>query len=292
MPVNCGSSQSPSARCVRASHATARSTARPRSPAASSASSAQAVCDAVESPSPGAPSVGVGAQVLAEAAVGVLHRLEPAHRAADREVVGGSARRDQRGHHGARAVEVVRAPAPEPRAVRLLLAQQPRDARCCTRGSSRVALEREHLDHVRGDVGATADRSPRRSRRTAARGTARACCRRRTPRSRRRDDCMPQRPRDRARRARPRARRRRACAPRAARGSPRRCRRCRDSGRCRTRTPSRSASSCGRRTVQSPGMRTSSRSVHSAARASAGWSGATPASRSAIIASAVSQTGD
>ena len=53
VPVKCGSSQEPSARWVSASQATPRSTALlSRSPAASSASSAQAVWEAVEAPWP------------------------------------------------------------------------------------------------------------------------------------------------------------------------------------------------------------------------------------------------
>ncbi len=52
MPVNSGSSQLPSGRWVRTSQSTPRVTAADRSPAASSASSAQAVCEAVEVPRP------------------------------------------------------------------------------------------------------------------------------------------------------------------------------------------------------------------------------------------------
>ncbi len=57
VPVNCGSSQVPSGSWVRTSQSTPRSTAglaRPSgpSPAASSAISAHAVCEAVESPRP------------------------------------------------------------------------------------------------------------------------------------------------------------------------------------------------------------------------------------------------
>ena len=53
VPVKYGSSQEPSSRWVPASQAMPRSTALPsRSPAASSASSAQAVWEAVEAPRP------------------------------------------------------------------------------------------------------------------------------------------------------------------------------------------------------------------------------------------------
>ncbi len=53
VPVKYGSSQDPSSFCVSASQRMPRSTALPsRSPAASSASSAQAVCEAVDTPRP------------------------------------------------------------------------------------------------------------------------------------------------------------------------------------------------------------------------------------------------
>lgn len=53
VPVKYGSSQDPSSRWVSASHSTPRSTAlESRSPAASRAISAQAVCEAVEAPRP------------------------------------------------------------------------------------------------------------------------------------------------------------------------------------------------------------------------------------------------
>src|ERR671936_2199355 len=52
---------------------------------------------------------------------------------------------------GSRAVDVVDAPAPEPRAVRFLLAQQPVDATPDRRLVARLRSER--LQRVRGDVG-------------------------------------------------------------------------------------------------------------------------------------------
>ena len=52
VPVNQGSSHVPSSVWRSTSHATPRSTAGDRSPAASSASSAHAVCDAALSPRP------------------------------------------------------------------------------------------------------------------------------------------------------------------------------------------------------------------------------------------------
>jgi hypothetical protein len=61
--------------------------------------------------------------------------------------------RGERGHDGARAVEVVRAPAAEPGAVGLLLAEQVLDAAPCGR-VVRAPLEGERLEHVRCHVGA------------------------------------------------------------------------------------------------------------------------------------------
>src|SRR5258708_7654486 len=70
----------------------------------------------------------VGAQVLAEAAVVVLHPLEPRDRAPHAPVAGKPAS-SECGNDGADAVDVVRAPAPEPGAVRLLLGKQVVDPR-------------------------------------------------------------------------------------------------------------------------------------------------------------------
>jgi hypothetical protein len=52
VPVNCGSSQPPSSRCVQTSQRMPRSIASEVPSAASNASSAQAVWDAVEAPRP------------------------------------------------------------------------------------------------------------------------------------------------------------------------------------------------------------------------------------------------
>ena len=92
----------------------------------------------------------VRAEVLAEAAVLVLHAPEPRNRAAHAPVLAQAAR-DERGNGGAGAVDVVRAPAAEPRAVGLLRAQQPLEP-APRLGSVRPALERERLEDVRGDV--------------------------------------------------------------------------------------------------------------------------------------------
>src|SRR5205807_3359146 len=72
---------------------------------------------------PGAPGL-VAVVALAPAAVRILPALEPAHRALDRGVIGADTGLRKRGQHGPRAIDVVRAPAAEPRAVRLLLSAQ------------------------------------------------------------------------------------------------------------------------------------------------------------------------
>src|SRR5579862_1676217 len=86
----------------------------------------------------------VGAQVLAEPAVLVLDALEPRDGAPYALVLGEPGGGERR-HDGADAVDVVRAPAPEPRPVRLLRAQQPVDPL-----TGRDLLVRKQLDHVRG----------------------------------------------------------------------------------------------------------------------------------------------
>ncbi len=144
----------------------------------------------------------------------------------------GTPQASRRGQGGAGAVEMVDAPAAEPRAVRLLLGEQP--AQAALDGVA-VALRRQRLERVRGDVGArlvgdlaeVAERDlvePHRAR-----------CRRRTRPSRRRATACRRASRA---RAAPRRRRRRARAARAGR-RPRR--RCRDRCRSRTRTPSHRA---------------------------------------------------
>ena len=75
--------------CHQPAHA-ARDAPRQRSPAACSASSAQAVCEAVLGPRPIHARVVVGARVLAPAAVLVLVALQPAHRAPDARRSAGS----------------------------------------------------------------------------------------------------------------------------------------------------------------------------------------------------------
>ena len=161
-----------------------RSTGSELSPASSSASSAHAVWEAVDSPEPRLALVGVGAQVLAPAAVVVLDAIQPAHGARHGRMLRRKPRLAQRRQHRAGAVQVVRAPATEPRALRLLLraAATARRAGCADRSR---ALRRPASPPRGPSRRRSADRSPRRSRRRAARGRAGACCPRRRRRSRR-----------------------------------------------------------------------------------------------------------
>src|SRR5919199_3497256 len=75
---------------------------------------------------PGAPLVAdvVRATVLSKAAVRVLHRAEPGHRAAHGGVLMRDAGRLERGQRRPGPVDVIHAPAPEPGAVLLLLGEQ------------------------------------------------------------------------------------------------------------------------------------------------------------------------
>ena len=117
------SSHPPSGRWLRDQPGARRApTALRRSPAASSASSAHAVCDGVDAPAPAPARVAVRAQVLAPAAVGVLVARRARRRPGGSAVVlGGDAGRDQRRHHRPGAVDVVGAPATEPGSVGLLV---------------------------------------------------------------------------------------------------------------------------------------------------------------------------
>ena len=165
---------------------------RSRSPAACSASSAQAVCDAVDSPRPLQRRVVVGAQVLAPAAVGVLHL-----RSSQRDGARGSTRAragcPRRPAPGRRRRCRRRgcAPAAEPGAVGLLLAQQPVDPALRGRVARAAPRPAEHLDHVRGDVGARRVDHLAEVAERELRGSARWCCRRRTRPSRRRATRIP-----------------------------------------------------------------------------------------------------
>ena len=267
---------SPSARWVRDQERDARGrpTARRARPAASSASSAHAVCEAVDVAAADPRRVVVGAQVLAPAAVGVLVRRRASR---PRARIGGrrgvDAGRDQRRHDRAGAVDVVGAPAAEPRPVGLLRARAASATPRRHAGASGQALGGEHLDDVRGDVGRRrvdhlAEVAERQLRSTSLRVLSASNAPQ--PPSR---DCMPSRPRhaalDRGAQPSPAPGARRGAAP----APPRRCRRCRGSRRCRTRRPSRPGASPGRRTAQSPGTRISSPSSQSARGEQAGSSG-------------------
>ena len=122
VPVNCGSSQPPSARWVRdqprdaaldAAAAVARrrraARAAPRPSATRSTRRARPTAGRVERRSSPQPPSAFWCSVQPRAP-----------RAGSRDWSGVDARRDQRGHHGAGAVDVVGAPPAEPGAVRLL----------------------------------------------------------------------------------------------------------------------------------------------------------------------------
>ena len=142
-------------------------------------------------------------------------------------------------HRRPRSVDVVDAPASEPRAVGLLLAQQPlaRGARARIVGE---ALLGEHLDHVGRHVGARrVDHLAEVAERQLAAERARVVDVERGEAAvlaLHAEDPV-DRAADRRLDARP--------GSRAAPSRPRRCRRCRDSCRSRTRTPSRSARGSG-----------------------------------------------
>ena len=159
-------------------------------PAASRASIAHAVCEAVDSPRPAQAGSVVGPQILAPAAVRILVLDEPAHGPPDAGLVRQYAGGDEGRHDGTGAVHVVRAPATEPGAVWLLGAQQPghpAPRRPGSRRGPRRPAPRPYAPSRRP----TAGRPPRRSRRRAAWSPAGRCCRRQRraqPPSR---DCIP-----------------------------------------------------------------------------------------------------
>src|SRR6476659_3438691 len=72
--------------------------------------------------------IGIGADVLAEAAALLLDGVEPRDGAAHRGMVVRDAAGLEPGQRGAGAVDVVHAPAAVPRAVLLLLGEEPLDA--------------------------------------------------------------------------------------------------------------------------------------------------------------------
>ena len=244
MPVYCGSSQPPSARWCR--DQPARPRARPRRTALARGVQREQRPRGLRGGAGAAPDPGrvvVGAAVLAPAAVLVLVGSQPVDRAADAPGRRpGRRRRPARGTAGAGAVDVVDAPAPEPRAVGLLLVEQPARSRRGAVARRLAGPERASIStRVRGDVGARRVDHLAEVAERAARARARGCCRRRTRPSRRRRSAS-RRPTRTAAGDRPHRRARSPGDRRgAARARPRRCRRRRGSCRSRTRTPSRRA---------------------------------------------------
>src|SRR6266545_101117 len=94
--------------------------------------------------------IAVGTQVFAEAAVLVLYTRQPLDRGVHAGMIAQPTGR-KRGEDGARSVDVIRAPAAEPRAVALLLAEKPLDA-ALRLGGARKTFVRQQLDHVGGHV--------------------------------------------------------------------------------------------------------------------------------------------
>ena len=230
----------------------------------------------------------VGAQVLAPAAVLVLVRLEPGDGRADRGCGAGQPAATSAGTAGAGAVDVVGAPAPEPRAVRLLGGEQPLDAapgrRSSASGPSRASISTTCA--VTSALGGSITSPKSQNGSFAAERAVLSASN------------APQPPSATACRASSATRAR--CGRSTARpGVPRPQRQHHlggvvDVGVVVVGELERPAArrQPGRRTAQSPGCTISSPSSQSAARASAGWSAGRPASASAITASAVSQTGD
>ena len=93
------------------------------SPAASSPSSAHAVCEGVLAPMPRVFGIVVAAARLAPAAIGVLHHANPLGGLLHLRLVVIEADCIKSAQHQERAVDVVHAPAAEPASVRLLLAE-------------------------------------------------------------------------------------------------------------------------------------------------------------------------
>src|SRR4029077_11833492 len=89
---------------------------------------------------------------LTPSAVRILSILEPAHRATHRGVTGGDAGLRERSQYGPRAINVVGAPAPEPRPVRLLLAAQVIDRARKRRAVLRTPHPRQRCHDPRRDI--------------------------------------------------------------------------------------------------------------------------------------------
>ena len=240
VPVKYGSSQAPSSRWVRARYRDAAATAGwSGSAAASSASRAHAVCEAVDGPAPDPRRVDVALDALAPAAVGVLVPGQPGDRPARRRAPSmSSPAAASAGQHRAGAVDVVDAPAPPPGAVGALLAPAGRRRRGARPGGAAGTPQcDQRLDDVGGDVlGGGVDHLAEVADRQLGHDApvvvdvegapaAVAALHREQP-----VDAAPDR-RVLARQA----------GRAAGRAAPRRCRRCRGTSRCRTRTTSRPA---------------------------------------------------
>ena len=225
-----------------------------RSPAASRASSAHAVCDAVEVPRP-------------------IHRGSVYERRSSPQPPSSfwcsSSQRTARRIAGSRGRDARPRPGPAPRRrcrrrgwrPSGRTRSRPSPARASSQSMPRrvarraAAVEREHLDHVRGDVGGRRvdDLAEVAERQLADSSLVLSASKAPQPPSL----LHPDRPGDAAVGGRVHPRPGRGARPRpgAARARPRRCRRCPGSCRWRTRTPSRRARAAGRRTAQSPRTR-------------------------------------
>src|SRR3974390_2806135 len=93
---------------------------------------------------------GVAVVALAPAAVRILPLLEPCHRALYRRIVRPDPRLRQRPEHGPGAVNIIRAPTAEPRAVGLLLLAQIGNSTIQRRLILGAAHACEHRDNPRG----------------------------------------------------------------------------------------------------------------------------------------------
>ena len=292
MPVNCGSSQPPSGRWVCASQRTpALGRGAVPVPGRQQREQRPGGLRRGRLAPPGPAGVVVGAQVLAPAAVRRSGAL-PASATARRMhgLPGRTPAAISAGHHRAGAVDVVRAPAAEPRPVALLRAQQPGHA-AAHRLAAGQPLGGERLDVcavTSADGGSMTSPKSQNGSLVTSRLVLSASKAPQPPSL----DCIP------VSQVTPRCTAaadrggRRGGRPGAARAAPRRCRRCRGSRRCRTRTPSRRGPARAAAPASRPGPVISSSSTQPAALISAGWSAGRPASARPMIASTVSQTGD
>src|SRR2546430_3789450 len=96
--------------------------------------------------------VRVGVIALAPAAVGILPGYEPTHGAARGRIIRADARLRERSQYRPGTVDVVRAPATEPRAVRFLLLAQKGDCASEHRLVLGTPDLRQHRHHAGGDI--------------------------------------------------------------------------------------------------------------------------------------------